>query len=363
MACYHPLKAFPIGLNPSGKTNYKITSYEVDHVEITDSGKVVCCSTPFEPHYRPVTTKRVISDFVEIPCGKCIGCRLEYSRQWANRMMLELQYHDSAYFVTLTYNDEHVPTSCYEGDFGDIYPSLTLCKRDCQLFMKRLRKACPNDRIRFYLAGEYGSHTMRPHYHVIIFGLHLPPGDLIEYSRSELGHKYYRSSLLERCWSKKTGEYDPPVDCSNGCYGFVLVTEVSWETCAYVSRYVTKKLTGPESNFYSMFCIEPPFTLMSRKPGIGRQYYDDHPDCFDFDYINISTDSGGRKFRPPKYYQKLFEVDEPELSAELKATRKRMAEEQKKLKLSKTDLSYLELLAVEEQKKLSRIKSLERSKI
>lgn len=352
MACYHPLKAFPVGFTSSGKTDYKICSYDVDHVEIMDSGSVVCCSYPYEPKLRSSLTKRVVTNFVEIPCGKCIGCRLEYSRQWANRMMLELQYHDSAYFVTLTYNDEHVPTSFYDGDFGDTFPSLTLCKRDCQLFMKRLRKACPDDKIRFYLAGEYGSNTMRPHYHAIIFGLHLPDGDLIEHGKSELGFKYFRSSLLERCWSK-----------DGSPYGFVLVTDVSWETCAYVARYVTKKLTGPESNFYTLFNIEAPFTLMSRKPGIGRQYYDEHPDCFDFEYINIPTASGGRKFRPPKYYQKLYEVDEPELSAELKETRRRMAEASKELKLSQTNLSYLELLAVEEQKKLSRTKSLERSKI
>lgn len=359
MACYHPLKAFPIGLNSSGKTNYKICSYDVDHIEILDNNKTVCCRNPYESAFRGSQVKRVVTDFVEIPCGKCIGCRLEYSRQWANRLMLELEYHDSAYFVTLTYNDAHVPTSSYEGDFGDVYPSLTLNKYDYQLFMKRLRKAFPNDKIRFYAAGEYGTNTMRPHYHAIIFGLHL--NDLVPYGKSSLNFQYYTSESLQRVWSiVPNGEtYDP----EKHNIGFVSVANVSWETCAYVSRYVTKKLTGDESAFYDLFSINPPFSLMSRKPGIARQWYEDHPDCMDTEYINISTPQGGRKFRPPKYYEKLYEIDEPELSAELKETRRRMAEFSKALKLSRTDLSYLEMLAVEEQNKLSRIKVLERSKV
>ncbi len=359
MACYHPLKAFPVGFNSTGKTKYKICSYEVDHLEVLNDNKVVCCRYPFEPAFRGSMVKRVVKDFVEVPCGKCIGCRLEYSRQWANRLMLELQYNDSAYFVTLTYNDEHVPTSFYEGDFGDVYPSLTLNKRDFQLFMKRLRKAFSNDEIRFYAAGEYGTNTMRPHYHAIIFGLHL--NDLVPFGKSELNYQYYTSESLQRVWSivPKGEVYDP--DKHN--IGFVSVASVSWETCAYVSRYVTKKLTGDESFFYELFSICPPFSLMSRKPGIGRKWYDDHPDCMDSEYINISTPEGGRKFRPPKYFERLFEMDEPELSAELKETRRRMAEKSKALKLSRTDLSYLEMLAVEEQNKLSRVKILERSKI
>lgn len=121
-----------------------------------------------------------------------------------------------------------------------------------------------------------------------------------------------------------------------------------------------KKLNGDAAEFYQTFNIEPPFTLMSRKPGIARQWYDDHPDCFDYEYINIKTDKGGKKFRPPNYYNRLFDLDEPDVSKELKETRRRMAEAAKAAKLAKTDLSYLELLAVEERALKERIKSLER---
>ena len=91
MACYHPLKAFPIGFTQAGKTRYKITPYGVDHVE-QYNGTWYCMSDSFRGQY----ADRCVRDFIEIPCGKCIGCRLEYSRQWANRCMLELGYHDSA---------------------------------------------------------------------------------------------------------------------------------------------------------------------------------------------------------------------------------------------------------------------------
>lgn len=86
-----------------------------------------------------------IDMLIKIPCGKCVGCRLEYSRQWANRCMLELQYHDSAYFCTFTYDDDHVPRTYYpDPETGEAFPAMTLQKRDFQLLMKRIRKHFPD---------------------------------------------------------------------------------------------------------------------------------------------------------------------------------------------------------------------------
>lgn len=349
MACYHPLKGFPIGKTAAGKTNYKITGYGADHVEL-QNGSWVPVHTPL----RSGCAEAVVRSFIEIPCGQCLGCRLEYSRQWANRCMLELQYHDSAYFVTLTYNDAHVPKSYYgDPDTGEALTSLTLLKKDFQDFMKRLRKAHPDDKIRYFMSGEYGDQRARPHYHAILFGLHL--NDLKFYKRGFDGFTYYNSEALSRAWSVKDddGEYRP--------LGYAVVAQVTWETCAYTARYVMKKLNGAEAQFYIDHNIEREFTLMSRKPGIAAQYYQDHPDIYECEYINISTDKGGRKFRPPRYYDRLFDVENPDEMAEIKAARKRMAEDAKKVKLSKTNLSYLEMLAVEERNLKERIKSLKRS--
>lgn len=365
------MKAFPIGTTMAGKTEYKICSYQVDHVYQVDSGKWIASTIPGRSGY----ARRVVRDFVEIPCGKCIGCRLDYSRQWANRMLLELEYHDVAWFVTLTYDNNHVPLSYY-GDpaSGEALPAMTVCKRDFQLFMKRLRKAYPDDKIRYYCCSEYGPETQRPHYHCILYGLHLD--DVEEHRRPELrvrrGHKYFQSLKLESCWSadipsERLFAGKPIHTCADEdnprLIGNVIVAPVTWETCAYCARYVTKKLSGEASEFYTNFNIEPPFSLMSRKPGLARQWYDDHPGVMDYEYINVSTPEGGRKFRPPKYYNKLYDIDYPEKSAELRETRKRMAEASKKAKLSNTNLSYLELLAVEESNLERKMTSLKRGDI
>lgn len=364
MPCYHPLKAFEVGKTETGKKKMKVVPYDVEMVYQMVPGGSWYCSSPGANVRFVRGAFNIVRQCVTVPCGQCIGCRLERSRQWANRCLLELQYHDSAYFLTLTYNDDHVPVSYYgQADTGECQPSLTLRKRDFQLFMKRLRKAFPDDKIRFFACGEYGSQTFRPHYHVIVFGLHLD--DLQLFSRSEQGFNYYISESVQRCWSVRSSPIvDAPFeDCVTPLskyepIGHVLVANVTWETCAYTARYITKKLTGPEAEFYSNVNIEPPWSLMSRRPGIGRQYYDDHPDLYDYEYISVSTPTGGRKFRPPKYFDKLYDFDEPEKSAEMKKIRQKMAEEAKKAKLEQTSLSYLELLQVEENAKLNSAKKL-----
>lgn len=328
MACYHPLFAYK-----SRFTN-------------SDTGKAVI-------RFQPPTHDYDKWEPVQLSCGQCVGCRLEYSRQWANRCMLELQSYDSAYFATFTYNDDHVPRSWYpDPETGEALPSLTLRKRDFQLLMKRIRRRFPDDKIRFFMSGEYGSETFRPHYHAILFGLHLD--DLVHYKTVKEGdcyYTYYNSAKLSSCWLDSDGK---PI-------GFVVVGEVTWESCAYTARYVMKKLKGKDYEFYEKHGIEPEFTLMSRRPGIAREYYDTHPSCFDSDYINISTPKGGKKFRPPRYYQKLFEVDQPEKSAELREIRKRMAEESTKAKLKNTSLELNELLSVEENNLTDRLKPLRRN--
>lgn len=352
-SCYHPLKGFQIGWTAAGKPDYKITGYLADHVEL--------CNGKWEVSHIPMVSSRAtrtVRDFVEIPCGKCVGCRLDYSRQWANRCMLELEYHDEAWFVTLTYNDEHVPVHAYgDPDTGEAIDGLSLRKRDLQLFMKRLRKAFPEDRIRFYACGEYGSTTFRPHYHGILFGLHLD--DLVPSGKSPAGYTYYFSQKLQNAWSL----YHPATKDSDAWYepiGFASAGPVTWETCAYVARYVMKKQGDSCSDFYELHNLEPEFTVMSRKPGIGRQWYDDHPNLYDFEYINLKTDNGGLKFKPPRYYDRLFDLDDHERMSEIKDTRKRVASAHMAAKLRETNLSYLDYLKVEENKKLDSVKSLKR---
>ena len=345
MPCKHPLKGWQVGFHPSGKPKYYISSYNTLHVEINQAGQPVSCFTDSVSPY----AKKVIKDFVEIPCGRCISCRLSYSRQWADRCMLELGYHESSYFVTLTYDDDHLPINEYvDPETGVIGMSATLVKRDMQLFFKRLRKNYRYDnKLRYYYCGEYGSQTMRPHYHAIIFGLKLD--DLTLYKSNGLGQRLYNSEFLQRCWQDK---------------GYVVVGEVTWDSCAYVARYILKKQYGSFAEIYERMNILPEFTQMSLKPAIGRRYYDEHKDeIFKYDKIHVSTPTGGRGIRPPKYFERLYDIDYPEDSKLLKEQRRLAAEIAVRLKLSQTSDDYEEMLRKEELAIIDRVKRLPRKEI
>lgn len=339
--CKHPLKAFQIGWNEAtGKPKYKIVSYKTDHLEQVHNSIDVCEGTFVSPY-----AKKVYREWIEIPCGKCIDCRLQYSRMWADRCVYESMYYDDdeVWFCTLTYDDEHIIDVN-----SDVFPG-TLVKQHLQLFMKRLRSKYDyetNRRIRFFACGEYGGQTYRPHYHVIIFGLKHKSGSLIPWTLSKSGKPQWRSSYIEDIWRN----------------GIVTVSPMSWDTAAYTARYTLKKaLKGYSKELYTQNGLEPEFVLMSRRPGIGFKYYEDHRDAiYEFDQIIQRSPDGGRKAKPPKYYDSHLEKDNPELYNLIKQNRKECAEHARLAKLRNTDKTYEELLAVEEQVMMSRIKALKR---
>lgn len=203
-------------------------------------------------------------------------------------------------------------------------------KRDLVLFNKRLRRKFPEG-VRFYACGEYGSATLRPHYHSIYFNL--PISDKKFFSRSPDGKFiYYTSQTLSDIWGK----------------GHVLVADVSFETCAYVARYVTKKFKGEKSQ-YDFFNIEPVFSLMSRRPGIGRKWFDDNwKKVYDTYSITVSSSKGGLRFKPPRYYDTIFDGLDAARMAEIKENQTKKAQNLTRLKLEKTEKSLLEYLATEE---------------
>ena len=129
--CKHPLKGFKIGLTVNGKPNYKIVPYSTDHIELRSGIWMKCLNNFVSPY-----AEKVVRDFVEIPCGKCVDCRLQYSRQWADRCMYELQYYnkEECWFLTITYDDDNIM------DIGSDLFSGTLLKSDLSSFMKNLRR-------------------------------------------------------------------------------------------------------------------------------------------------------------------------------------------------------------------------------
>lgn len=328
MSCYHPLIGIDYGSvnTDTGKKNLRIVS-----------GK----------DYDFLNIKEMYPGSTLIPCGRCIGCRLDYSRHWADRMMLELETQGKGVFVTLTYNDDSLvdKNGVSTSGYGSLY------KRHFQLFMKKLRKeqAKYGRKIRYFAVGEYGSwkNTHRPHYHAILYGIGLDDlENKIPVGFNELRQSVYTSDTIARHWP----------------YGFISVGDVSWRCCAYVARYVTKKALEPESDLLNeSFDLNPMFSLMSRKPGIAGKYLEDHPDCFDNTKIFISTSEGSKEIYIPKYFVSKLQLIDSEKYDNIIAQRTLYAQDSMMNKLSQTDLPLIDYLEVEEKKTIDKIKSLRRS--
>ncbi len=296
--------------------------------------------TKIDPKFAGINPATGLPYVIKIPCGKCIGCRLDYTRTWADRLMLELSTtpEQKSCFLTLTYDPQHVPY-CFDEDSDPdhISPvSLTLDKRDFQLFMKRLRFAFSDKKLRFLGCGEYGSSTLRPHLHFIIFGLSLEDfSDFRFLKYNKLHQPLYTSDILRDIWSN----------------GNVSISPVSYNTCAYVARYNLKKAYGLDSK-PSEFALDP-FILMSRRPGIGSEFFAQHPDCVQQSSIYLGIDGQSRRISIPRYFWKKFELDNPELCANMKADRMMLQRNRELHKLVKTDLGYDDLLELEEERALS----------
>ena len=213
------------------------------------------------------------------------------------RCVHEASLHDDNSFITLTYSPEFLPAR----------GSLVL--RDFQLFMKSLRKGL-GKKIRFFMCGEYGEGFGRPHFHAIIFGHLFDRVRVI--ATNARGESVFESNELSKYWKN----------------GMSSTGDVSFETAAYVARYVVKKVTGKRAaSHYGEFVDEngevffnrvPEFTTMSRRPGIGRDWFDLwRSDVFPSDEVVIR----GRVMPPPRYYSSIYELSDSAAYARLKRIR------------------------------------------
>lgn len=270
MPCYHPLKGYRSKtVNASGKRSIVFDLRE-GYIDLP----------------------------VELPCGRCIGCRLERSRQWAIRCMHEAQLYEDNCFLTLTYSDENLPS----------HGSLTLSH--FQNFMKKLRKHS-NQKIRFYHCGEYGEKYHRPHYHACVFNYDFKDKKLWKKS---LENPLYISETLTKLWG----------------HGHAVIGNVTFDSAAYVARYITKKELGKKA--WAYYCevdpqtgeitkeISPEYTTMSRRPGIGKGWFEKfHTDVYPEDFVVIKE----QKFKPPKYYDSQFELAYPSDYDSIKGARRK----------------------------------------
>lgn len=245
MSCFHPVKAFSLA---SGGISFR------------EAGDV--------------------RGDIKLPCGRCIGCRIDRARDWTLRIVHEQKAHQglNCHFLTLTFDDAHLPSP----------PSIDV--RHWQLFAYRVRKAYGP--FRFFMCGEYGARTARPHYHAIVFGL--PLTDL-KYWTTRKGNDTYKSAKLEALWGQ----------------GMVEIGAVTSQSANYVARYSLKKVTGdPADDHYrwtdpdtgEQHQLTPEFCNMSRRPGIGATWYNRFHT--DFHVHDFAIKDGG-KTSIPRFYDKL----------------------------------------------------------
>lgn len=272
MPCYSPLQAF-YRVSESGKKKIDFSSLQTD-----TAGRL------FRAGHKQLSDR-----VVQIPCGKCIGCRLEKSRQWAVRCMHEASLYEDNCFITLTYSDEHLP---FDG---------SLDKRHLQLFMKRLRRAVPR-KIRYFACGEYGDQLQRPHYHICLFNYDFPDKQCFKINN---GNKLYESRFLESIWGN----------------GFCILGSLTFDSAAYVARYCMKKIDGvlAEEHYGGR---RPEFACMSLKPGIGFGWYEKYrDDCWPSDYLIVN----GHRVKVPRYYENKLKEEDPVLLESLKERRRHEA--------------------------------------
>ena len=241
-------------------------------------------------------------------------------------------------FITLTFNDEALWDYRARGiPATDIW---SVHKREWQLFMKRLRKMYGSG-IRFYACGEYGEKHGRPHYHACVFNHEFKDKKLWRMSN---GIPLFRSSSLELLWP----------------FGYSSVGAVTFQSAAYVARYILKKVSGsPSHKHYAHTCSQtglisqrqPEFVLMSRRPGLGRTWYNRFRDQV---YPRDEVVVGGKVVKPPRYYDQLQEMEAPEAMLRIREERQRKAREH-------LADQHSDRLAVREEVKTAQIRKLRRS--
>lgn len=266
---------------------------------------------------------------VTVPCGQCTGCRMERSRQWAIRCHHEASLHERNAFITLTYSPEHLPKDN------------SLQVSHFQKFMKRLRFRFSDDKIKYFMCGEYGEKNARPHYHACLFNFDFPDKLLWKQSR---GNNLYVSQALEELWP----------------FGYSTIGDVTFESSAYVARYITKKILGRAALTHYNVIDEkgeilserhPEYTNSSKRPAIGKEWLTRFAsDVYPSDFVVVRE----KKLKPPKYYDKIYDQFYPGAVSELKSKRRALAK-------NREHNNTPERLLVRETVQLEKLKRLKRS--
>lgn len=219
---------------------------------------------------------------IAVPCGHCEACIYNSAQEWRVRINEEFYNSNNALFVTLTYNDESLPLAVGTNFSGESVVVPSVCKRDIQLFLKRLRASFSDSKIRYYIVSEYGPTTLRPHYHGLLFNI----PDFDPRSPKSLCKV---SELISEKWDN----------------GFVKCDLVNPARVGYVTKYLSCTMDLPCE-------YTKPFRLMSLRPAIGSSYFDNLSLIqWHKDNLNAYVVDGNYKLRMPRYYKRhIFDDDE-----------------------------------------------------
>lgn len=261
---------------------------------------------------------------IYIRCGQCLGCKIEHAKQYAIRCLHEAHYYENNIFITLTFNNESLNAPRYKKGKQIHLPHNSLCKQDFQNFLKRLRKKYPQT-IRYFHCGEYGTICKtcekspnssnlqkrcncgpdyikscgRPHHHALLFNIDFPDKEYLRTNKK--GQILYSSVTLDNIWG----------------HGYTSLGQISYDSCAYVAQYVTKKTKTETDNYYGNKQHE--YVTMSRRPGLGTKFYNEfkETDMYNQGYVLINN----KKLQIPKFYNNKYDIDNPKEYAKIKAER------------------------------------------
>lgn len=274
-----------------------------------------------------------------VPCGKCDNCKLEVKRQWALRMVNEARYYDNNSFVTFTYSEDNIPEN------------RSLRKDAFRLFIKAFREKLRRDgkeELRYFAVGEYGELKDRPHYHMIMFGYDFKD------VRYPVDKNVYRVvDYLQDSWKK----------------GFVTSGSATFESMQYCAGYTLKKVGDSKKDLvYRDKGIEPEFAIMSRRPGIGKKFYDEFikPKSLDSKDIREYMIKDGMKLGLPRYYKDKIKKDCIKFSEKLEVERydknRKYIEEKDKLDLEKAEKEGISVEKIYKDRRFSNKDILEKRK-
>lgn len=364
MACTYPLYRVDV----TGRASL-LPSFLKQRVKTFSTGSSAIVFGNDEKLFAEHTAKSIFREVQIVPCSQCLSCRIARSKEWALRIMLEASLYPHNYFVTLTYNEESVPRGNFLYSDGRLEENQTnLRKSDVQAFLKRLLERCRQKYnhvgIRRFVCGEYGSLTDRAHYHMILFNMPDLSSELTFYRQRD-GIKLYTSSSIDAAWRSKNGT----------SLGIHTVGEVNYMSAAYCARYCVKKLTEPTKvtrelserivDYEDIGIRQPEFIMPSRAPGIARPFYDQHRDeIYEFDKLVFKIrENSSVMQKPPKYFDYLYDLEEPENMDEIKLSRKEAALASEEYRQAHSDLTREEYLQVKENILARRMEKLPRYEV